>query len=117
VNVQRVRFTDHITYLVLNDAYSPIEPILSYLRFLDRLGRSPNTIRAAAYHLKAFWEYLQEARLDWVQIDVAQLPSSRGCASVSPTFLPSSHRWRGEQTQPLTRCSAACMGSTTFTCA
>lgn len=73
MKVQRVRLTDHITYLVLDDTYVPIPPILSYLQFLDDLSRSPNTIRGAAYHLKVFWEYLQDAHLEWSHVDVAQL--------------------------------------------
>src|SRR5258706_2499755 len=48
-------------------------PILTYLRFLHDLDRSPNTIRASAHHLKLFWEYLRDEHLDWTEIDVARL--------------------------------------------
>ncbi len=75
MKVQRVRLleTERVTYLVLDDGYRPIEPILSYLKFLHNLDRSPNTIRACAHHLKLFWEYLRDTQLDWTQIDIAQL--------------------------------------------
>jgi hypothetical protein len=75
MKVQRVRLpeAERVTYLVLDDDYRPIEPILSYLKFLHDLDRSPNTIRACAHHLKLFWEYLRDTRLDWTQVDIAQL--------------------------------------------
>jgi integrase/recombinase XerD len=58
MKVQRVRLSDRYTWLVLDDSYTPIEPILTYLQFLDNLDRSPNTVRAAAQHLKTFWQFL-----------------------------------------------------------
>jgi integrase/recombinase XerD len=75
MKVQRVRLpeTDRLSWLVLDDHYSPIEPILSYLRFLHDLDRSPNTIRATAYHLKLYWVYLRDTGLDWTEVDVAHL--------------------------------------------
>lgn len=75
MRVQRVLLpeTDRVTWLVLDDEYVPVEPILSYLKFLYDLDRSPNTIRAVSYHLKQFWEYLRDAHLDFQEVDVAQL--------------------------------------------
>lgn len=75
MKVQRVRFpkTDQIRWIVLDDAFVPIQPICVYLMFLNDLDRSPNTIRATAYHLKLFWEYLRDEQLDWTEIDIARL--------------------------------------------
>jgi integrase/recombinase XerD len=75
MKVQRVCLpdTNRVTWLVLDDLYTPIQPILTYLKFLHNLDRSPNTIRATAHHLKQFWEYLQDAHLCWTEIDIAQL--------------------------------------------
>jgi integrase/recombinase XerD len=75
VKVQRVCLpnTDQVRWVVLNDNFVPIQPILSYLTFLDDLDRSPNTIRAAAHSLKQFWNYLQDVHLCWTEIDIAQL--------------------------------------------
>ena len=75
MKVQRVRLphTDQVRWIVLDDEFVPIQPICSYLTFLDDLGRSPNTIRATAHHLKLFWEYLRDEHLCWTEIDVAHL--------------------------------------------
>jgi hypothetical protein len=50
MKVQRIRLPDRMSWLVLDDHYVPVQPILSYLKFLHDLDRSPNTIRAAAHH-------------------------------------------------------------------
>jgi integrase/recombinase XerD len=74
MKVQRVRLPmDRIVWIVLDDNHRPVEPILSYLKFLQNLDRSPNTIRATAHRLKLFWEYLRDEHLCWTTIDVAQL--------------------------------------------
>jgi integrase/recombinase XerD len=75
MKVQRVRLpeTNRLSWLVLDDDFAPVQPILDYLTFLHDLDRSPNTIRAAAYHLKQFWNYLQDMHLCWTEIDIAQL--------------------------------------------
>lgn len=75
MKVQRVRLpgTDRVAWMVLDDSYTPIQPILSYLIFLQNLDRSPNTVRAIAHRLKLFWEYLRDEQLCWKELDVAQL--------------------------------------------
>ena len=75
MKVQRVLLpeTERCSWLVLDDDYLPIPPILTYLRFLHDLDRSPNTIRSSAHHLKLFWDYLHETHLDWTRVDIAHL--------------------------------------------
>ena len=95
MKVQRVRLSKraHTTWLVLDDDYMPIEPILRYLKFLDDLARSPNTIRAVAQHLKTFWQFLKHKQLDWTEIDVAHLAAFiQWLRSPDPEELESSER-------------------------
>jgi integrase/recombinase XerD len=75
MKVQQVRLpdTNRVSWLVLDDDYVPVQPILCYLKFLHDLDRSPNTIRATACHLKLFWEFVGDTHLSWRAIDVAQL--------------------------------------------
>jgi hypothetical protein len=48
----RIPDSEQVTWLVLDDNYLPVPPIQSYLRYLESLERSPNTIHAYAGHLK-----------------------------------------------------------------
>jgi len=75
MKVQRIRFfdTSRSSWIVLGDDYLPVKPIVVFLKFMEDLGRSPNTIRATSFHLKLFWEYLRDECLDWKDVDIAHL--------------------------------------------
>jgi len=75
VKVQRVRDADSekVTWSVLGKDFLPIEPIQEYLSYLNNLEKSPNTVRSYAYHLKLYWQYLEESRLDWREVNVIEL--------------------------------------------
>jgi integrase/recombinase XerD len=51
----------------------PVGALNEYLIYLHRLGRSPNTVRAYAHHLQAFWSFLIEQRHDWRDLKLIQL--------------------------------------------
>ena len=75
MKVQKVRLpeSDKITWLVLGYDYLPIEPIREFLSYLINLERSPNTVKSYAYHLKLYWQYLAESKLDWDGINFVEL--------------------------------------------
>jgi integrase/recombinase XerD len=60
---------------VLDNNNEPIASISQYLTYLHNLQRSPNTIRAYAYHLKHFWEYLSQSKLVWTAVKLDNLAS------------------------------------------
>jgi integrase/recombinase XerD len=80
-------------WLVLDDNYQPIEPITAYLRYLDSLEKSPNTVRTYAYNLKLYWEFLHHQQLHWQEVNLEQLadfihwlrnPQPAGVMSIQP---------------------------------
>lgn len=75
MKVYRVRIpnSDQITWVVLGDDYLPIGPIREYLRYLENIERSPNTVLAYANHLKLYWEFLQDSHLDWREVTLEKL--------------------------------------------
>lgn len=75
VQVQRILLPDsnRQTWVVIGDDYLPIEPIQSYLRYLESLERSPNTIHSYAGHLKLYWEFLQAKHFDWREVTLESL--------------------------------------------
>jgi integrase/recombinase XerD len=63
-------------YVVINEEGMLVEPIVRYLKYLDRIGAAHNTLRSYATVLMQYWEYLSQQQLDWQQItldDFAQL--------------------------------------------
>jgi len=75
MKVQRIRLpnSSKVTWLLLDDNHQFVEPVKTYLRYLDNLERSPNTIHAYAGHLKLLWEYLASAKIDWEKVDLEDL--------------------------------------------
>lgn len=45
-------------YIVLDDEYNPVEVINRYLKYLDNIGKSPNTQKSYAYDLLIYYSFL-----------------------------------------------------------
>jgi hypothetical protein len=75
VKVQKIRVPDtgHLSWIVIDGEHVPVAVVNEYLIYLHRLGRSPNTIRAYAHHLQAYWAFLIEQKLDWRELKLTQL--------------------------------------------
>ncbi len=52
---------------------SEVGSAAGYLRYLHRIERSPNTVRAYAHDLKLFWDFLAGRELSWDAVEVADL--------------------------------------------
>lgn len=46
-------------YILIDNKLRPIEDVAKYLKFLDITGKSPNTIKSYAQHLKVYCEFLE----------------------------------------------------------
>lgn len=55
-------------YLLLDNEYNVIDPVKRYLKFLDNTDKAQNTLKNYAYHLKAYFEYLDEIGLAYDEI-------------------------------------------------
>jgi integrase/recombinase XerD len=75
MRVQRVILEelDARAWIVLEDDYKPVQPILAFIKYLLNLNRSPNTIRAYAHSLKTFWEFLRYEGVDWTAVGLYEL--------------------------------------------
>lgn len=63
IKVQEIITPRGVRYIVLDDDYAVINPIKRYLKFLDNVGKSPNTLKNYAFHLKIYCEYLREINI------------------------------------------------------
>lgn len=88
-------------WLVLDDEYQPIEPIMSYLSHLNNLEKSPNTVRSYAYNLKLYWEFLSSQGIDWQEVKLDNLtefvhwlrnPSPVGTIPIKPQVAKRTER-------------------------
>lgn len=59
--------------MVIDDEGRLVEPIVRYLKYLDRIGSARNTLRTYAIALRLYWEFLSQEQLDWQQITLDDL--------------------------------------------
>lgn len=59
-------------WLMLNQDYEVVEPIQRYLSFLSGC-KSPNTVEAYGYDLKAWWKFLHCKHLNWKNVQLSDL--------------------------------------------
>lgn len=58
IKVQEINTPRGIRYILLDDNYKVVDEVRRFLKFLDIAGKSPNTLKNYAYHLKTFYEYM-----------------------------------------------------------
>ncbi len=59
-----------LSFAVLGDDGSVVEPVETYLAYLSALERSPNTQRAYATSLKLWFGFLARVNLAWDDVGV-----------------------------------------------
>lgn len=60
-------------YYVANDDGSPIEVILKFIKFKDNTNYARNTLKQYCWHLKLYFEYLEQRNLDFQNITIDDL--------------------------------------------
>ncbi|AGK97709.1 tyrosine-type recombinase/integrase [Clostridium pasteurianum] len=71
MEVVKVRTEDNKErYYVAEDSGLPIEPILKFIRFKDNTDYARNTLRMYCQHLKLYFEYLEERKLDFKKVTI-----------------------------------------------
>jgi integrase/recombinase XerD len=100
MKVQRVLLPpgNRYSWLVLDNEFLPVQPILAFLQFLSNLGRSPNTIRNTAHHLKLYWEFLYEQHLDWTKVNVEDLAKFIAWLRNPQLGVREAEEWRSSRT-------------------
>ena len=75
LTVQRIRVPDtgSVSWVVVDAEHLPVAVVGEFLLYLHRVGRSPNTVRAYAHHLQAFWSFLEERACDWRTLKLSEL--------------------------------------------
>ncbi|WP_235549928.1 hypothetical protein [Paenibacillus sp. Soil766] len=57
----------------MNPNNEPVQPVLQYLKFKDNSGAARNTLRSFCFHLKLFFEYLEQVQKDYREIGLDEL--------------------------------------------
>lgn len=74
MRVQEVLIDDNNKrYILLNQVGFPVMPVMKYIKYLDKTGKSPNTQKTYCYSLKHFFTYLEEKEKDYKFIRLEDL--------------------------------------------
>lgn len=65
-------------YILVDQSGQPIVPVIKYLKYMDNIGSSVNTLRSYCYHLKLYFEYLSEKELAYDAISIDDLANFIG---------------------------------------
>lgn len=60
-------------YILLDPKDTPVIPVIKYLKYLSNIGRTENTLKSYAYHLKLYFEFLEEKKIDYQEINLQTL--------------------------------------------
>ncbi len=79
VKVEQVILSNGKTrYMLVDKDGEPIQPVLQYLRFKDNSNAARNTLRSYCFHLKLFFEFLEQEKLDYHEIGIDRMASFMG---------------------------------------
>lgn len=78
VRVQEVYVDEKIKYILLDSKGTPIRIVVKYLKYLDHIGKSRNTIKSYCYHLKLYYQYLEEEDIDFKNVNLTVLSNFIG---------------------------------------
>jgi integrase/recombinase XerD len=78
MKVQEVIIEDNtdekkVKYLLLDTSGAPIIPVARYLKYIDTIGRKQNTLKAYCYHLKLYFEFLEDVQLNYQEANLETL--------------------------------------------
>lgn len=60
-------------YMLMDHNNVPVQPVLQYLKFKDNSGAARNTLRSFCFHLKLFFEYLEQTNKDYRAIGLDEM--------------------------------------------
>lgn len=72
-------------YMLFDNEGEPVLLALEYLKFKDNSGSARNSLRAYCQHLKLFFEFLSQAKLDYKKVGIDEMAAF--CAGFKTPML------------------------------
>ena len=57
-------------YMLFNSNGESVDVVNKYLKYKDSYGSARNTLKTYCYHLKLYFEYLEQSRLDFLDVNI-----------------------------------------------
>ena len=84
MKVQEINTPKGKRYILLDDEYKVVDKVKRFLKYLDNTGKSPNTLKNYAFHLKTYYEYMNN-----IDIEIKDLcnTSDKGPVDILSEFM------------------------------
>ena len=74
MKVEEIMTPDNRTrYMLVDDYGESVAPALKFIKFKDNADKARNTLKAYCYHLKAFFEFLQQKDMDYRDVGIDEM--------------------------------------------
>lgn len=70
MKVQEAIINEEIKYILIDSYGIPVIPVVRYIKYLDNIGKAHNTIKSYSYHLKLYFEYLEQISTDYIDVNL-----------------------------------------------
>ncbi|HDR4706065.1 tyrosine-type recombinase/integrase [Bacillus sp. S70] len=80
MKVQKIKVDNkpYPLYILLNKEYQLVEPVMRFVKYLDNTGKSPNTIKTYCYHLKLYYEFMDQREISLNETSFEELANFVG---------------------------------------
>ncbi|WP_046227319.1 tyrosine-type recombinase/integrase [Paenibacillus dauci] len=68
--VIKIPYGGESRWVVVDEHQQMINPIMKYIKYLDQIGRSANTLKSYAYQLKVYWDFLKDIQQSYENLDL-----------------------------------------------
>lgn len=65
-------------YLLLDNHYEIVVPVMRFIKYLDNTGKSPNTVKTYCYHLKQFYVFIGQRKIRLEDVNFEELANFIG---------------------------------------
>ncbi|WP_034750439.1 site-specific integrase, partial [Halalkalibacter wakoensis] len=70
LKVQEVLIQEKKRYLLIDKDGYPVIPVAKYIKYLDNVGKAENTLKSYCYHLKLYFQFLEECGLEYQEVNL-----------------------------------------------
>ncbi|RTR31130.1 transposase [Robertmurraya yapensis] len=70
MDIYEIRENEEIVnYILIDSNGKPVIPVVKYLKFLKN-NKAVNTLKTYCYHLKLYFEFLEQKKVDYLEVDI-----------------------------------------------
>lgn len=70
MKVEKIFINEVPKYMLIDYGNKPVMPVIRYLKYLDNIEKSENTLKSYCYHLKLYFEFLSQKKANYEDVDL-----------------------------------------------